>query len=328
MRFRQYRAQILLMLLSPVAFLFVAEVATRLLWDSEQAAPRAGVIPTENGRDIVHEDIEYRVNSLGIRDREPSAIQTDEVILALGDSFLWGDGLPADAVVTTKVEALLVAGGRDVSVINAGISGSNTRDQHEQLERLEPVYRPDHVMVFFFTNDVLQQTAVTMRGGRVENQYSSFRQKLKEALRNNSRFMAWLYFLYKSQIAERVGVPQSLLPPDYFDLDDTKPGWLDFKTALADIRRFCDERGMSYQLVIIPTLTTLNENYPYRELHGKVKGYAAEIGMPVVDLLPVFSSYMPLELWVSPRNTHWNDFATSLAAEAIVEKYNLLVEEQ
>ncbi|OGW42622.1 MAG: hypothetical protein A2132_01590 [Nitrospirae bacterium RBG_16_43_11] len=183
---------------------------------------------------------------------------------------------------------------------------------------------PNHVILFFFTNDVLAREKVG-KEGKVST--VSRRQDIKEYLRRKSRFFAFLYYQYKSKYVARVGVPKALLPPDYFNLDESKPGWAAFKDAFLKIRDYARENGSTFQLVIIPTLTSLNENYPYMELHEKVKSYAASHGVPVVDLFPVFASHSPAELWIDLENTHWNDKATSLAAEAIVwnmEKENIL----
>jgi hypothetical protein len=103
-------------------------------------------------------------------------------------------------------------------------------------------------------------------------------------------------------------------------LDDSKPGWVGFKQAVLNIRDYCNEQGMGLHFIIIPTLTTLNENYPYTELHEEVRRFVIQSDIPLIDLFPVYAPYPPVDLWVSLENTHWNDKATSLAAEEIVTR--------
>src|SRR5271168_5201131 len=47
-------------------------------------------------------------------------------LLALGDSLTAGFGLPAEQGFTTRLQTALQAGGRKITVINAGISGDTT----------------------------------------------------------------------------------------------------------------------------------------------------------------------------------------------------------
>jgi hypothetical protein len=71
--------------------------------------------------------------------------------------------------------------------------------------------------------------------------------------------------------------------------------------------------------VFIPTLTNLDENYPYMEVKSKVTSYVETLEVPFFSLFELFSNYKPIELWVSKENTHWNGLATSLAAEKLSE---------
>lgn len=310
---------IILAVISPIIFLGLLEIGTRILWSYEVKNPHEGVILEGTNRELTHNRIVYKTNSLGIRYSDIDHISsTTKRILALGDSFVWGSGLPEEALVTTKIERMLQSQFPGIIVINAGISGYNTRDEYEQLVRLAPIYKPDHVLLFFFTNDVLSYKKERGGGERPV----SWQQNVKEYLRHTSKFFALVYYLYKTKFVTWIGVPQKLLPSDYFNLDESKQGWVAFKKALLNIRDYSKERGITLQFVIIPTLTILNDNYPYAELHRKVKEFSAASGILNVDLFPLFAAYDPAKLWVSPENTHWNDTGTSIAAEAIVRQFN------
>ena len=123
------------------------------------------------------------------------------------------------------------------------------------------------------------------------------------------------------------GVYGALLSPDYFDLDDSKPGWVAFKKAVVDIKEYCLQNNMGLLFVIIPTLTNLDDSYPYKELRGKTTKFLQDNNIDMIDLFDVFAPYEPSELWVSLENTHWNGMATGLAARKIADyifKHNLL----
>jgi len=109
------------------------------------------------------------------------------------------------------------------------------------------------------------------------------------------------------------------LPSDYFDIDDSKPGWADFKYYFIKIAEYCDDNNVKLVFVSIPTLTNLNSDYPYKELGSKVSKFITNTQTPFIDLFNLFLNYSAAELWVNERNKHWNGIATSLAAKELSE---------
>src|SRR5919198_3108900 len=103
---RQVMANVCLSIGSLLVFLSVSEIGTRLLWHPKTENGHVGLILQGTDRRVVHEGVEYRTNSLGLRTREidKGKPQGTRRILALGDSFLWGDGLSEGDLVTTKIE--------------------------------------------------------------------------------------------------------------------------------------------------------------------------------------------------------------------------------
>lgn len=318
MKLKTLIQNISLMIGSILVFFIVAEGLTMLLWDYKPQGEHIGVVIKDGNRKVVHEGIEYVTNSLGLREREldkrPKAQKT---ILVLGDSFVWGDGLPVESLITTKLEKKLNEIGKSIEVVNGGGGGGNAESEYKFLVKLAPIYKPSEVMVFFFTNDILEDKP--LHEGSEQRVATSWRQNIKEFLRSRSHFFAFLYYLYKDRVVEFIGVPKFMLPPDYFNLDDTKPGWRSFKEYVIKMRDYCKKNNIAFSYVIIPTLTCLNEKYPYKEMHEALKRFFTESGIEYFDLFPVFRPYRPSKLWVSPENSHWNDFATTLAADAIIK---------
>jgi hypothetical protein len=302
---------LLVSVISLVFFLSILELGARLLWHPGPEAGHLGVILKGANRRLVYEGIEYKTNNLGLRskDFDRSKVKGVKRVLALGDSFLFGDGLQESDLVTVKMEKLLRARFGAVEVINAGVSSYNTADELTQLTRLGPLYNPDVVIVFFFTNDVLQENAT---GAPV-----SWQQNAKEFLRHRSRFFSYIYYLYRDKLSAKIATPQSLLPQDYFNLDDSKPGWVLFKKSALRIREYCGQHRSQLVFVLIPTLTNLDQNYPYSELRREVTAFLTANGIRFVDLFDTFSPYRPSDLWVSLVNPHWNGRATTMASVRI-----------
>jgi len=303
-----------LVVISMLAFFSIAEIVTRLLWHYEAKNQYVGIKLEGPDQQIINEGVEYQTNSLGLRmnrEVEPEKPKGVKRILVLGDSFIFGDGLSYEDLVTIKIEKILNTEIKNIEVINAGVGGYNTSDELEQLIRLTPAIRPDLVIVFFFTNDVIKESQ--------DPQKASIRQRFKEYLRVKSKFFAYFYYLYKDKLSAKIGSPKIFLAPEFFNLDDSKPGWVDFKKAVLQIQKHCRQNNMGLFFVMIPTLTNLDERYPYAELRTKTSNFLKASNISVIDLFDLFAPYMPSELWVNLENTHWNGLGTALAAKEVAD---------
>jgi acyl-CoA thioesterase I len=83
------------------------------------------------------------------------AVAAPPRILAFGDSLTAGYGLPADQAFPVRLQARLQADGRDVRIINGGVSGDTTAGG---LSRLDWALgdKPDYVLVELGANDMLR----------------------------------------------------------------------------------------------------------------------------------------------------------------------------
>jgi len=80
--------------ISLIIFLTIAEIFTRIFWNDEFVKLHESFILPGVNRSLIHEGILYKTNSLGIRNKELSLDKDSNTvrILALGDSFILGDG--------------------------------------------------------------------------------------------------------------------------------------------------------------------------------------------------------------------------------------------
>jgi hypothetical protein len=295
--------------ISLILFITLAEIIARVFSAPAIGKPSQGIILEGTNRSFIHKGIMYKTNSLGLRSEEIPFGREENIfrLLVLGDSFIWGDGLNQDELISTKIAIQLDSKySKTIEVINGGISGSNTKDEYNQLVRLFPYYEPDLVILFFFTNDVLATDTF--------NQITSWKVNLNDFLRENSAFYSFLYYSIKNFLSSNSGTPSLFLPSGYFNIDDSKPGWVDFKYYFIKIKEYCDDNNVKLVFVSIPTLTNLDSNYPYKELRSKVSKFITNTQTPFIDLFNLFSNYSASELWVNERNKHWNGIATSLTA--------------
>jgi hypothetical protein len=100
---------------------------------------------------------EFITNSKGFRDEEEHAYAKPEGVLrvlCLGDSHTQGFECAQDATYSSIMEACLKQRGLNAEVINAGVSGFSTAESLVLLEYEGIRYKPDAVVLGFFSNDL------------------------------------------------------------------------------------------------------------------------------------------------------------------------------
>ncbi len=155
-----------------VAALIVFEIAARFLHDPPPDGSSAfryhpervyeplpggeGTFVVQRGPDRPPLEMEYRFSSQGLRDREFGPKREGERrILLLGDSFAMGWGLEEEETISRRLEAMLRESGRDVTVINAGVTGYGPWQELGLLEDVGFRLEPDLVLLQLFPgNDV------------------------------------------------------------------------------------------------------------------------------------------------------------------------------
>lgn len=117
------------------------------------------------GQDLVDREkpalpYHVRINALGFRGNELDEPKPTGAlrILAVGDSFTYGDFVDDDETLPAQLEAALAERCGAVEVINAGVGGT-TLVTHEQMIRRALALRPDVVLLTFSENDVVDLAA-------------------------------------------------------------------------------------------------------------------------------------------------------------------------
>ena len=127
------------------------------------ARPNLDVRKTFGGHERV---VRVATNAFGLRGAEVPAGKTPGLrrVLALGDSFTFGDAVEAEEAWPAQLETLLNRGGGSPGrwhVVNAGIPGHGTAQQLLLSRLLEERVRPDVVVLgFTVVNDVLDNLCV------------------------------------------------------------------------------------------------------------------------------------------------------------------------
>jgi hypothetical protein len=300
------RGEILLLVASVAVFAAAGEATVRLLG---LGAPRpTGYAPVDTKRRAMQPK-----NSRGYRDRERTVARPPGVrrLVSLGDSFAWGASVEFEDAYPQRLERGLSRRRREAwEVVNLALPGMNTVDHAAQLAGEGMGYGPDVVLVGYVLNDSEDSQAAEARRAVDWSQppeapglldrlalFRMVRGRLWATTENRRRISG-----YKSMYA------------------DDAPGWVAARQALKTMGALCRERGVPLVVAIFPLFgNSLDEDYPFTEIHAKVAEAAGEAGARVVDLLPAYRG-LRWELLVvdGVDDEHPNEIAHRIAAGVIL----------
>ena len=257
--------------------------------------------------------IEAQRNSFGARDAAEfhrSRPEGRRRICFVGDSFTIGHGVPRlEDRFTDQVGAALersqpgkfqVANladpGLEISQIEARVHGVLRSD-----------YEVDMLIYVICLNDIEaydSRTDAAIKSLQVA-QPSFF-------LFTETYFFNWLYFRYVqlSQPGTRDYFPH--LANSY-----ESEAWDGFARKLEQIHSRCSEHQVELRVVIFPFLTELGNDYPFAKAHRKIMSFCETKGVKSLDLEPAFRRHAGESLTVNRFDSHPNERAQRIAADAI-----------
>jgi lysophospholipase L1-like esterase len=246
----------------------------------------------------------YRINSLGLRDREVERLKAPGVrrILAVGDSFTFGTGVRLEDVYPSRLQRLLDESGPPgrSEVLNLGVMGFNTAHEVALLREVGLGLSPDLVLLCYVLNDAEVLSP-------------------EEAAPAEPGWRRWPSLLAQ-QLAARLEsrrLREAAIAKTRADYRRGAPGWQLVQRSLAQARDLARAHGFELALVIFPYLWQLDEHYPFADAHAAVARAAQRLGLPVLDLFDAFRGEDGPSLWVHPDNQHPNERAHEIAARAI-----------
>lgn len=248
--------------------------------------------------------VHVKTNSMGFRDREFSVEKAPsrKRILMLGDSFVFGWGVPLEKTMAKLVESDLSSVPGGIEVINMGVGNYNSTMEVELFKRQGLALNPDMVVLVYFVNDAEPIPRLSW---------------LSYQVKRRSYFLALLFDWY---VKVRPWFDKNYHWTDYYS-SLYRPGAPSLEASRESIRELaalCKERGISLMLVSYPELHQVT-NYPFNVATDYVQFLSNELGTPFLNLLPFFQYFDPESLWVSPEDTHGNVLASRVAAMAMTK---------
>lgn len=114
--------------------------------------------PNFEGKLVGEYKVDVKINSDGLRDYEHNLTSNNFRILALGDSFTFGDGVDIDNTFVSILEKQL-----DVEIIKAGIPAYGQDNQLYYFITKGRDYNPDITIIFYYLNDNGDNNDITDR---------------------------------------------------------------------------------------------------------------------------------------------------------------------
>jgi len=252
-----------------------------------------------------HNQVRGRINAMGFRGPDVALAKTPGTtrLAFLGDSFTLGVGVMDDDTLPAQVEALLAEEKPSCQALNFAVSGHNTPEEVDMLERFVLRFDPDIVVLVFFLNDAERQGTIEFMS----------KPTAYVALRKSSRFFNLL-----------IGVVEKKIQTQRM-IDHYRAGYVAGSTgiwrtrqALARANALARERGFKLLLVVYPVLFRLSEGYPFDGIHETIRKICSAERIPYLDLKPAFTGVAASALWVHPLDQHPNELAQHLAARRLV----------
>ncbi len=252
----------------------------------------------------------YSINEHGFRGASVPIQKPEGVrrVVCLGDSITFGEGVDDAATYPRRLEALLNRNAPPRwEVLNFGVQGHGTVDSFLLYSMYAAQFDPDIVLLGFFLNDAMDGAETIRRNEEWTADWPI------SALSHISRISE---LIERSRIAAR-------MQADYFEAirrSIDSPRWETCRRAMRDLQRLTRERGARFEVIVFPVLWGLESDYPFEDMHGRIREACREDGIACLDLLEAFKGRAAADLWVHPTDHHPNAEGQRIAAEAIARR--------
>lgn len=290
----------ILFALFPLFFLvLLLEIGFRFFpWHKETGKTIAGaVIPDKDliWRLYPHQTGPYKTNDLGLRDT-PFNSQADKKILLLGDSVSWGDGIEViERTYPFILEQILGnKSGKTYEVINSAVLGYSTFQEYRYLQLYGLQYQPDLIVLQFCLNDVVERYSSLFEYGG-DNTFMGIDTRLAIQgtygwlLRNSRTFETGIRMLkFASRNEQAYRVEELTKEPSSREIESA---WKQTLSEVGDIRALAEKEHIPLILVVFPYRFQLQQSTQLNQPQLRLKRYAMENKVMMIDLLPSFAAF-------------------------------------
>lgn len=314
-----FRAKLLLIGLGIAVALTFGEIAIRLL----NLGPDLNVVYKHNYRlssnpvlqyELVpgSQDGAHHISAAGLRDREYPTQKPPGTfrILIIGDSIVYGYGVKQDEALSAQLENLLATYWQNqetrFEVLNLGVTGYSIEQVVENLRVRGLQFDPDLILYGYCLNDPM---AYSFELESLKAQLSSAKATYRDELLHRGEALAgklriYLLARYAWQALRAQGASTADLKDKqwasisdgtyrrFFDAAyDDDAGAERLRSGIAALRELSDSTGVPVATLLFPIFFDL-ESYRLQHLHDRVQQLHAQYGLPVYDLLDLYTTML------------------------------------
>ena len=293
--------------------LLVIEAAIRLALINMTTTAQSSYFSERWMRSIAGE-----INRFGFREREYQSVPLLNAsrICMIGDSFLFGQGLPTASRFSNMLEERLREEGGAFEVLNFGSKGANLPEHIEVLQSAVLPLAPDLVILQWFINDADSPSYPYPPSPRLLPWRAADR-----VLTRHSALWSMIRIAI-DRVGLYMGVRESYWSFTRTLLIDVNSG--PSTEARANLKSFaerCQQNGTAVVVVLFPDLgVDLGEDYPLGFLMDRTHAQCVEMGVPCLDLRTAYRrvrrEQWP-ELQLNWLDSHPSRVANRIAVDAV-----------
>ncbi len=256
-----------------------------------------------------------KFNSFGCRDTEWTLQKPEGVtrVAFVGDSFTYGWGIeePADRFSDRIQREFESREPGRFEVLNVAKPGWGTGDQIQPVRDMIERFQVDEIVLAYVPNDIEKLIPTSEEFDPTEPPTMTF---------FNPDSSCLVEYLYR-----RIWLPHIATVAGYHD-------WLangianegvlrEHQQQLHAIIELCREHDVTLRVVILPFLRTGGDKFQANRIHAMLRKFFGVHSVEVLDLFPTISQMDVGELVVNAGDSHPNEYANQLFAEAIWEAF-------
>lgn len=232
-------------------------------------------------------------------------------IVAVGDSFVWGQGVENEETFSSRLEALFEQSDPPRQVYNLGQIGTGPATYLMTIERILPGTGISRFAIGFYANDIEPRP--------------QWQDNVRDRTKNLGMSAPSLRVVTDMVASAFSADVDAWLEARVADYDPSLPGFdRRWDGLVAEIGRICQAatgRSEERPLLIIFPLMMDFRNYPLTEMHERLASEGERAGCASLDLLPHFRRAIPngRDHWVSEIDPHMDPEAHAITARAVFE---------
>ena len=270
----------------------------------------------------------HKTNSLGFRGEEYTEEKDENTtrIAFIGDSFTFGEGVKDSDIFSNKlIEKLNSLNSKENTYesYNFGVGGYNTEQSVFLFKNLVHTLKPDIVFLGYTLNDAESKLFY------VNKNANSVERRAREANIHeglpDSKPPDTLPYIFRTtkllwQVTNNHKITEQTI--DYYKklYDENNKNWRTTQNSLREFSEICKEKQIKCYFIMFPLLFELNENYPFHEIHSKVKAEIESKDIPIIDVLPSLLGKEYKNLWVHFTDQHPNELVHEIVAELLFKE--------